>query len=33
MENDTEEADCTIDGAHDMGVLSTDFCKLSHSDR
>lgn len=33
MDNNTEETDCSIDGAHDMGVLSTDFCKLQHSDR
>lgn len=33
MDNNTEEPDCSIDAAHDMGVLSTDFCKLQHSDR
>lgn len=27
------EPDCWIDAAHDMGVLSTDFCKLYHTDR
>lgn len=27
------EADCMIDAAHDLGVLSADFCKLYHSDR
>lgn len=27
------EADCMIDAAHDMGVLSADFCNLYHSDR
>lgn len=28
-----EDADCMIDAAHDLGVLSADFCKLYHSDR
>lgn len=27
------DADLTIDAAHDMGVLSADFCKLYHTDR
>lgn len=27
------ESDCLIDAAHDMGVLSADFCKLYHTDR
>ncbi|XP_050096821.1 WD repeat, SAM and U-box domain-containing protein 1-like [Anopheles aquasalis] len=25
-------ADCSIDAAHDMGVLSADFCKIVHTD-
>lgn len=33
MDNESDEPDCIIDAAHDMGVLSTDFCKLYHSDR
>lgn len=33
MDSENEDADCSIDAAHDMGVLSTDFCKLCHSDR
>ncbi|XP_055313045.1 WD repeat, SAM and U-box domain-containing protein 1-like isoform X2 [Sitodiplosis mosellana] len=32
MDNDTDEPDCIIDAAHDMGVLATDFCKLYHYD-
>lgn len=27
------KADCSIDAAHDMGVLSADFCKIVHADR
>lgn len=27
------EPDCAIDCAHDLGVLSADFCKLIHTDR
>jgi hypothetical protein len=28
----SNEADCFIDCAHDMGVLGSDFCKLIHKD-
>lgn len=27
------DPDLTVDAAHDMGVLSADFCKLYHTDR
>ncbi|XP_058121391.1 uncharacterized WD repeat-containing protein alr2800-like [Anopheles ziemanni] len=30
--NDLSCADCSIDAAHDMGVLSADFCKIVHTD-
>lgn len=30
---DSIEPDCSIDCAHDMGVLSADFCKVTHNDR
>ena len=30
---DLSSADCSIDAAHDMGVLSADFCKIVHTDR
>uniref|UniRef100_A0A182PHG7 U-box domain-containing protein n=1 Tax=Anopheles epiroticus TaxID=199890 RepID=A0A182PHG7_9DIPT len=29
---DLSSADCSIDAAHDMGVLSADFCKIVHTD-
>uniref|UniRef100_A0A182Y145 Uncharacterized protein n=1 Tax=Anopheles stephensi TaxID=30069 RepID=A0A182Y145_ANOST len=29
---DLSSADCSIDAAHDMGVLSADFCKIAHTD-
>lgn len=28
-----KDPDCWIDAAHDMGVLSADFCSLYHTDR
>ncbi|XP_053673256.1 WD repeat, SAM and U-box domain-containing protein 1-like [Anopheles nili] len=30
--SDLSSADCAIDAAHDMGVLSADFCKIVHTD-
>ncbi|XP_052872485.1 WD repeat, SAM and U-box domain-containing protein 1-like [Anopheles cruzii] len=30
--NELAAADCSIDAAHDMGVLSADFCKIVHTD-
>jgi hypothetical protein len=29
---DTIEPDCSIDCAHDMGVLSAEFCNVIHND-
>lgn len=29
----SEIPDCSIDGAHDLGILSADFCRLVHTDR
>lgn len=33
FEVESIEPDCSIDCAHDMGVLGADFCKITHSDR
>ncbi|XP_058827920.1 uncharacterized protein LOC131687848 isoform X2 [Topomyia yanbarensis] len=32
FEAEMSKADCLIDAAHDMGVLSADFCKIIHAD-
>ncbi|XP_058458730.1 WD repeat, SAM and U-box domain-containing protein 1-like isoform X2 [Malaya genurostris] len=32
FEAEISKADCLIDGAHDMGVLSADFCRTIHVD-
>ncbi|XP_053685350.1 WD repeat, SAM and U-box domain-containing protein 1-like [Sabethes cyaneus] len=32
FEAEISKADCMIDAAHDMGVLSADFCKMIHAD-